>query len=149
MDSIIRGAAVYLVLLVIMRLSGRRTLAQSTPFDFVLMLIIAETTQQALLGDDFSITNAALLIVTLIMLDIGFSYLKRWSPRLSRMIEGVPTVLILDGVVDHRALRLARVDVGDILVAARSQHGIETLEKIRHAILESDSGISIIPRNAS
>src|SRR3546814_4753574 len=53
------------ILLVIVRLSGRRTAAQMTPFDFVLLLIIAETTQQALLGDDFSITNAAILIITL------------------------------------------------------------------------------------
>ena len=77
MESVIRGVAIYLVLLVIIRLSGRRTMAQATPFDFVLLLIVAETTQQALLGDDFSITNAIVLIVTLFLMDIGFSYLTR------------------------------------------------------------------------
>lgn len=54
MDSVFRGAAIHLILLVIVRVSGRRTMAQATPFDFVLLLIVAETAQQALLGDDFS-----------------------------------------------------------------------------------------------
>ena len=65
MESVFRGAAVYFILLMILRLSGRRSVAQMTPFDLVLLLIIAETTQQALLGDDFSIINAALLIIVL------------------------------------------------------------------------------------
>lgn len=146
MESVIRGASVYLILLLIMRLSGRRTIAQATPFDFVLMLIVAETTQQALLGDDFSVTNAMLVVMTLVILDIGFSYLKRWSPRAARVIDGTPTILVRDGVIDHRALRKSRMVESDVMAAARSQHGIESMEQIRHAILEADSGISIIPR---
>jgi uncharacterized membrane protein YcaP (DUF421 family) len=146
MDSVIRGAAIYLLMLVIMRAAGRRTMAQATPFDFVLILIIAETTQQALLGDDFSITNSAVLIATLVTLDIGLSYCKRSSALFSRVIDGTPTMLICDGVIDQRALRKSRVDEEDILAAARTTHGIDRLEQIRHAILESDSGISIIPR---
>ena len=148
MDSVLRGVAIYLVMLLIVRLSGRRTMAQVTPFDFVLLLIVAETTQQALLGDDFSITNAVILILTLFLSDIGFSYLKRWSPRVAKMMDGTPTVLMLDGEIDNRALKNCRIDVSDLLVAARSQHGIERLDQIKHAILESDSGISIIPRSA-
>ena len=77
MDSVLRGVVVYLFLLVIVRLSGRRTLAQITAFDFVLLLIVAETTQQALLGDDFSLSNAVVLILTLFTVDIAFSYVKR------------------------------------------------------------------------
>ena len=81
METVIRGAVVFIVLLVIIRLSGRRTLAQMTAFDLVLVLIVAETTQQALLGDDFSIANAVILIITLFTLDILMSYLKEHSPR--------------------------------------------------------------------
>jgi uncharacterized membrane protein YcaP (DUF421 family) len=146
MESIIRGAAVYLILLVIMRISGRRTIAQATSFDFVLMLIVAETTQQALLGDDFSITNAALVIATLTVLDIGFSYVKRWSPAMDRLIDGTPTLLIHNGVIDHRVLKRSRTDVEDIMAAARLRHGIIEIAEVRHAILESDGGISIVPR---
>lgn len=77
MDAVFRGLAIYFVLLVIIRLSGRRALAQMTPFDLVIVLVISETTQQAMLGDDFSITNAILLILTLFTTDIALSYVKR------------------------------------------------------------------------
>lgn len=73
MDAIFRGATIYFLVLVVIRLSGRRTLAETTTFDFVLLLIIAETTQQALLGEDYSITNAALLVLTLAGIDILIS----------------------------------------------------------------------------
>lgn len=146
METVIRGLAVYLVLLVILRASGRRTLAEVTPFDFVLLLIIAETTQQALLGEDFSITNAVVLIVTLIGADIFLSYVKRWSPLAAKLLEGTPTVLIRDGKVDRRALERARVEESDILVSARQSQGLENIAEVKHAVLETDSGISVIPK---
>lgn len=148
MESVIRAAAIYLIMLLIVRLSGRRTLAQMTPFDFVLLLIVAETTQQALLGNDYSITNAAVLIAALFGMDVAFSYFKRWSSRFAKFIDGVPTVLVRDGEIDHRALERSRVDVSDILTAARSQHGLERLEQVKHAVLETDAGISIVPRES-
>jgi uncharacterized membrane protein YcaP (DUF421 family) len=149
MESVIRGAAIYIVLLIIMRLSGRRTMAQMTPFDFVLLLIIAETTQQALLGDDFSIINAVVLIVTLIVIDIGLSYLKEYSPVADKLLDGTPTVLIRDGKLDRRALKRSRMDEDDIMVAARHSQGLEKMSDIKHAVLETDSGISIVPKKTS
>jgi uncharacterized membrane protein YcaP (DUF421 family) len=146
MESVLRGLLVYAIILVVARVSGRRTLAQMTPFDFILLLIVAETTQQALLGDDFSITNAAILIVTLFSIDIGLALVKSRFGFLAKLIDGVPTLLMHNGEVDHRALCRARVDIGDILVAARAQHGLERLDQIKHAVLETDSGITIMPR---
>ena len=70
MDSVLRAAAIYLVLLVLFRVAGRRTLSEMTSFDFVLLLVIGEATQQALLGEDFSLIHVVLVIVTLIMLDV-------------------------------------------------------------------------------
>src|SRR3546814_7660165 len=90
-----------------------------TPFDFVLLLIIAETTQQALLGDDFSITNAAILIITLFTIDIVLSYVKQWLPRADLWIDGTPTVLIVNGMPDERALARARVSIADVLATDR------------------------------
>src|SRR5690606_1852374 len=78
METVIRGIAVYAFLLVVMRLSGRRTLAQVTPFDFVVLLIVAETTQQALLADDYSLVNCFVLVLTLFVADIVLSYVKEW-----------------------------------------------------------------------
>lgn len=146
METVIRGAAIYAVLLIIIRLSGRRTLAQMTPFDFVLLLIVAETTQQALLGDDFSIVNAVVLIVTLFAIDIVLSYVKeRWRGA-ARVLDGTSTVLISDGAPDAHAMKRSRVDLEDILEAAREQHGLENLDQIKSAVLEISGGISIIPR---
>lgn len=147
MDSVLRGAAIYVVLLVILRLSGRRTTAQMTPFDFVLLLIVAETTQQALLGDDFSLTNAAILIVTLFSIDIVLSHVKQWLPRVGLLIDGTPTVLICNGQPDERALARSRVSLEDILAAAREQQGLERLDQIKFAILEAGSGISVVPKS--
>lgn len=147
MESVLRGAAIYLVLLVVIRLSGRRTLAQMTTFDFVLLLIIAETTQQALLGDDYSVTNAVVLFVTLIVLDIGFSFIKRWWSLADKFIEGRPVLLLSNGEPDEQAMKGARVQLRDILSAARSQHGLQRIEDVKFAVLEGGGSISIIPRN--
>jgi uncharacterized membrane protein YcaP (DUF421 family) len=148
MDAVIRGLAIYFTLLVIIRLSGRRTLAQMTPFDLVIVLVISETTQQAMLGDDFSITNAIILILTLFTTDIALSYVKRWWPKIARVIDGVPTVLVVDGRYDERALRGCRLDKEDVMEAARNQEGIERVSDIKFAILEVSGNISVIKKQS-
>jgi len=145
METVLRGAAIYLALLVVTRFSGRRTLGQMTVFEFVLLLIVAETTQQALLGEDFSVTNALLLIVTLFALDVGLSYLKRWSHGFTVWVEGQPTVLISLGVPDERALARSRVSLEEVLESARLQQGLERLDQIKFAVLEASGRISIVP----
>ena len=146
MDSVIRGISIYLVLLVATRLSGRRTMAQMTPFDFVLLLIIAETTQQALLGDDFSISNAVVLILTLFATDVLLAWMKSWSPRVASLLDGNPTVLISEGRIDPEAMQRARVSIEDVLESARAQQGLQALDDIDAAVLEVSGGISIIPK---
>ena len=145
METVFRGVAIYAILLIVIRLSGRRTLAQMTAFDFVLLLIIAETTQQALLGDDFSVINATVLILTLFVTDILLSLFKGWMPHAAKLLDGVPTVLISLGKPDEYAMRRARVDIEEILEAARNQHGLERLDQIKSAVLEVGGGVSIVP----
>jgi uncharacterized membrane protein YcaP (DUF421 family) len=146
MDAVLRGVVVYAFLVVIFRISGQRSLGNVTTFDFVLLLIIAETTQQALLGEDFSVTGAFLLIVTLIALDIGLSLLKQRSPRLDRLLEGMPLVIVENGQPLRDRMAKARVDEQDILSAARELQGLERMEQIKYAVLERSGGISIIKR---
>jgi uncharacterized membrane protein YcaP (DUF421 family) len=145
MDAMLRGASVYIVLLIILRLSGRRTLGEMTPFDFVLLLIIAETTQQALLGDDFSVTNAFLLITTLVGIDILISLMKTRFDKFDRIIDGLPMVLVEHGRPLQERLKKSRLDEHDVLSAARRLQGLERMEQIKYAVLETDGGISIIP----
>ena len=145
MESVIRGITIYFVLLVATRLSGRRSLAQITPFDFVLLLIIAETTQQALMGDDYSLTNSFIVIVTLFGTDVLLSHLKQWSPRIGTVIDGTPTVLISAGQPDEEALRRTRISLADVLEAARMQHGLKRLDEIDCVVLEVGGALSVIP----
>lgn len=145
MDAILRGAAVYLVLLIVIRLSGRRTLGETTTFDLVLLLIIAETTQQALLGDDFSITNSVLLITTLVGIDIAISYLKTRFSLADKILDGVPMIIVENGRPLHWRLRKSRMDEHDVLSAARRLRGLERMDQIKYAVLEADGSISIVP----
>ena len=150
MDSVLRAAIIYIALMIIMRLAGKRSLAQITTFDFVLLLIIGEATQQALLGQDFSITNAILVVITLVTLDIGLSWVKRQSKTLDKVLDDVPLIIVEDGVALKDRMDKARVDEEDVLSAARHLQGLERLDQIRYAVLERSGGISIIPKkNAS
>jgi len=148
MDILMRGLSVYVFLLIIFRISGQRSLGQVTTFDFVLLLIIAETTQQALLGDDFSVTNGLLLIVTLIGLDIGLSLLKQRSPNLDRLLEGLPLLIVENGEPLGDRMAKARVDEEDVMSAARELQGLERMEQIKYAVLERNGAITIIKRAA-
>ena len=87
MGSVLRAFVVYVVLFLIFRIAGRRTLSQITTFDFVLLLIVSEATQNAMIGDDYSITNAMLVITTLVGLDIGLSLWKRRFPSLDKFFR--------------------------------------------------------------
>jgi uncharacterized membrane protein YcaP (DUF421 family) len=145
MESVFRGAAIYIFVLLIVRLSGRRTLAQMTPFDLVLILIVAETTQQALLGDDFSLINSVMLILTLFTLDIALSYVKRSSHTVDKWLDGTPTLLVVNGKPVEEALRRSRVGLNDVMESARMLHGLERLDQIKYAVLETAGDISIIP----
>ena len=145
MNLFFRGAIVYIFLLIIFRIMGKRSLAQVTTFDFILLLIIGEATQQALLGDDFSITNCLALITVLVGLDILFTVLKNHFKFFDKIIDGTPIIIVEDGKPLKVRMKKVDVDLEDILEAARSIHGITDLKEIRYAVLERDGNISIIP----
>ena len=149
MDSVVRAAAVYLALLLLFRIVGKRTLAETGTFDFVLLLIIAEATQQAMIDDDNSMTNAFLIIVTLLALNIGFSLLKQRSPLVDRLIDDVPVLIVVDGNPLKDRMDRARVDERDILQAARETQGLARLDQIQYAVLERDGAISVVPKQAA
>ena len=146
MDPIVRAAAIYVVLLICFRLVGRRTLMQMTSFDFVLLLIIGEATQNALLGNDYSVTNAVLVILTLIGLDILLSYMKQHAPIVERWMDGLPMILVQDGKPLKDLMNRARVDESNIMSAARESQGLERMDQVKYAVLEINGNISIIPR---
>ncbi|ABF45754.1 MULTISPECIES: DUF421 domain-containing protein [Deinococcus] len=147
MDAVLRSAAIYLFLLVIFRVAGKRTLAQITTFDLVLLLIISEVTQQAMVGNDFSLTQAMLAIITLVGLDIGLSLWKQRSSTLERLVDSVPVLILENGRPLKDRMQQLRVDESDILNAARELQGLERLDQIKYAILERSGHISVIPKS--
>jgi len=146
MDAIVRALVVYFFLLILFRIAGRRTLGQMTNFDLVLLLIISEATQNAMIGNDYSVTNGMLVILTLVGIDIGLSVLKQYFPRLERHLEGLPLVLVDRGQPLKDLMHRARIGEQDILSSAREKHGLERMEQIQYAVLETNGGISIIPK---
>lgn len=146
MDEVLRAAFVYIALLIIFRLTGKRSLAQTTPFDLVLLLIFSEALQTALVDDDNSVTGAFVVITTLVVLDIGMSLVKQRWLGAEKLLEGLPLVVMDDGELLQDRMKKARIDAGDILAAARQSQGIDSLDQIRMAVLERSGGISIIPK---
>jgi uncharacterized membrane protein YcaP (DUF421 family) len=147
MESVLRAVIIYFFLLFIFRVSGRRTLAQITDFDLILLLIISEAAQQGLVGENFSLTNAFLVIITLALLDIILSLITVRSPFIAKVVSGVPMVVVENGRPLKDRMRWARIDDSDVLNAARERHGILRMDEIEYAVLERNGGISIIPRS--
>ena len=145
MDSVIKAIVVYLVLWAIVRISGRRALAQMTAFDLILFLFIGGATQRALIGQDYSLINALIVVTTLVGFDICMSLLEIRSHWMSRILRGTPTVLVEHGNLLRRRMDRARITEAEILEAARHDHGLERLDQIKFAVLEASGKISIIP----
>ena len=145
MDSVIRAVAIYAIVWIIFRLAGRRTFAEMTSFDFILLLICGEATQQALLGDDFSITHASIIVLTLVWMDVILSHIKQRSQTADRLMDGLPVVLVANGKLLKHRMNRERVDSEDILEEARKRHGISRIDQIKYAVLERNGSNSINP----
>jgi uncharacterized membrane protein YcaP (DUF421 family) len=144
-EAVIRAVVIYSVLYLLMRVSGKRTLSDMNAFDLLLLLIISEATQQAMVDNDHSITHSVLLITSLVGCDILLSLVKRASTRAENLLDSTPLLLVADGSPIAAHLHKERVSEEDILTAARETQGLTDLKQIRYAVLESNGKISIIP----
>ena len=145
MNPVVRGIAVYLFVLIVFRIVGKRSLKDVTTFDFVLLLIISETTTDALIGEDYSLTACFIMVCTLVGTDFLFSKARdkwKWFEIAS---EGAPLVLVDKGKPLKKRMEQSRVDEADVLEAARLIHGLQKMEDIKYAVLEKDGSISIVP----
>jgi len=142
---VVNAVLIYLFLLVVFRVAGRRTLAQTTTFDLVLILIIGDATQQALLGQDTTLASGALAVLTLVSLDVALTHLKRLFPVLDRLIEGEAVVILANGQLREQPMIANVLDADDVIAAARENHGLTDLASVREAVLEKDGKISIVP----
>ncbi len=147
MEAVLRAAAIYLFLMLLFRISGRRPLSQMTSFDLVLLLVIGEAVGEALSGADPSLTHAFVLVSTLVLIELAFAWLKQRSPVADRLLDDVPLVLVEHGRMLEDRMKRNDVDEGDLLEAARSAHGLENLGQVKYAVLERNGTISVIPES--
>jgi uncharacterized membrane protein YcaP (DUF421 family) len=145
MNPVIRGIIIYLFLLIVFRVMGKRSLAATTTFDFVVLLIISEVIQNALVGEDFSITNGVLLIATLMGMNVILSLLKSRFKSFDNVAESVPLIIVEHGQLLKERMKRSGVEVDDVMQAARTLRGLERVDQIKYAVLEKDGNISIIP----
>ena len=146
MDAIIRGLVVYFFLFVIFRVAGKRTLAEMSSFDLVLLLIISETTQQAMIDNDHSMTHGLLLIVTLVGATVALSWIRERSRTAEKWLDDVPLIIMENGRLHRDRMLKVRVDEADIMAAARKMWGLERLDEVKYAIVENNGEITVIPK---
>ncbi len=141
----LRALIVYVLVFIILRMAGKRTLGEMTAFDLVLLLIISEAVQNALVDDDKSITGSFLVILTLVFADIMVSLATNRFRFLDSIVNGIPLIILENGKPLKDRMDKARLQEDDILEAARKTQGLENMSQIKYAVLEKDGSISIIP----
>ena len=146
-EFVLRAAAVYVVLMVLIRLSGKRTMGQFTPFDMLLIVLLGNAVQNSLLGKDTSLPGGLLLATVLIALNWCVAFVTSRSQRVERLVEGVPVVLARDGKLFRSVLRREMVSEDDFEEALR-QNGEMTLTDVRIALLETNGMISVVRRDS-
>jgi uncharacterized membrane protein YcaP (DUF421 family) len=143
-----RTALVYGALLVGLRLAGKRELGQMTPFDLVVILLIANAVQNAMVGADVSVTGGLIAAAVLIGVNIAVSQARERVPWLQRAVTGTPTLLIENGAFIGQHLAKERLEETDVMMALR-EHGFSQVTEVQSAVLETDGSISVIPKTTT
>ena len=141
-EFIVRGAMIYIALLVMVRLSGRRTIGQFTPFDLLVVMLLSESVSNGLSGGDDSVSGGLIIAATLIVLNGGIGLLSARSRKIEAMVEGDVVLIGRDGVVFDKVMQRNRIGQIDIEQALR-EAGCARHE-MQCAFLEADGGISIM-----
>ena len=142
---LLRACVVYFVLLAMIRMSGKRSMGQFTSFDMLLVVLLGNAVQNALLGTDTTVGGGLILAATLIALNWGVGYVSSRSDRAERLFEGVPVVLARDGHVYREILKRELVSRADFHKAMRENDCAE-VDQISLAMLETNGHITILRR---
>ena len=139
-----KTTVVYLFLVVGLRLLGKRELGQMTIYDLVLLIVLANAVQNAMVGNDSSLGGGIIAAVTLLVINRLFNLVLSRSPKLEHFMVGEPTLIVNDGVIIENRLRREGV-THEQLMAALREHGLDDLNDVHLAILEVDGTISVVP----
>jgi len=140
-EFIVRGAAVYLILLLMVRLSGRRTVGQLTPFDLLVVMLLSEAVSNSLSGGDDSLSGGLIIAATLIALNTGVAMLSTYSKRASTMLDGTAVLIGRNGEFFDKVVKRCRITESDLEQALRTADC--TRADMQTAFLEADGEITI------
>lgn len=144
---VVRSAVIYLFVVAGLRLTGRRALGQLNTADVVLILILANAVQNAMIGPDTSLTGGLIAAVTLLALNLGIATLRTRNRLADRFFEGSPVVLIDHGHLLERNLRRERIGPEE-LAEALHEHGLEDVSQVKLCILEIDGSLAVVPETS-
>jgi uncharacterized membrane protein YcaP (DUF421 family) len=146
-EFVVRAGVVYLVLLAMVRLSGKRTVGQFTPFDLVVVMLLSEAVSGSINGQDASLPGGLIAAATLLGLDVLIAVASSRSRRFDTLVEGNPVLVGRDGVIYDAVLKRERVPRSDLDKALRDADC--AIEDMRMAILEADGNINILKKPSS
>jgi uncharacterized membrane protein YcaP (DUF421 family) len=139
----VRGIVIYSFLLTILRITGKRQVGQLAPFDLILLLVLSNAVQNAMIGDDTSILGGCITAATLIAMNYFVSWATFKSKWLASIVEGRPIRLVHDGHVDERNLHRVKLTVHELNAALRAE-GVACIDHVQLAVLENTGRISVI-----
>jgi uncharacterized membrane protein YcaP (DUF421 family) len=145
MDIVLRAAFAFWFIFFLTRIVGRRELSSLGPFDLIMLIVLGDLVQQGVTQSDYSVTGLVLAAGTIAVMQVGVSYANFRFRRLRTVLEGEPIVLIQDGRVLERNVSRERMTRAELEEQAR-QSQIESLDKVRWAVLEASGQISFIPK---
>jgi uncharacterized membrane protein YcaP (DUF421 family) len=143
LQIVVRTGIIYLLVLIGVRLSGKREVGQMTPFDLTLLLLLSNSVQNAMTGPDTSLAGGAVAACTLLVLNYGVAAVSGSNRRLRRLIQGEPSLLVHDGKVIESHMARERVSLDELHRALR-EHGINSCDQVALAVLEVDGSISCL-----
>lgn len=143
MEIIVRATVVFVFLLLLTRGTKRRALADMAPFELLLLVMLGDIVQQGITQEDYSLTGAILAASTIAFWVTVLSYLTWRSRRIGRLIDGTPTVIVMNGQTIDASLKIERLPIDEVLEAAR-QSGISSLSQVKLGVLEPSGKISFI-----
>ncbi len=147
MDIVIRACVIFVFLLVLTRIIGRRELSTLAPFDLILLIIVGDAVQQGLTQDDYSMTGAIIAVGTIAVLQVVVSFTSFRIPRIRNLLEGHPIVIVQDGKPIDKNMRRERLTLEELMEEARQQQ-VASLDDIKWAVLEPSGNISFIPKQS-
>lgn len=144
-EFIARAVIVYVALMLMVRLSGKRTVGQFTPFDLLVVMLLSEGVSNSLSGEDNSVVGGLIVAITLVLLNVIVAVASARSKKIEAVVEGNPILIARDGRIFHDELKRQHVGVGDMDKALREADC--ELDNVKCAFLETDGSISVLKRN--